>query len=366
MLKDSCSGLEMTMKKRVWKLFTVTVATVILLTGCGSAMNKTEAMDMAVSGSTYSNTGGMGFDYFVDGDFSYSMEEDMMEAPTTPEAGKESVDMETTTDLQVNSTNRKLIRRVYMSTETKEFDDFVAFVNGQTITYGGYIETSDVSGVSYNAYNHNRRASIIIRVPAKHLDAFVAQIGDMANIISKNESSEDVTLTYIETESRIASLEIQRDKLLAWMEDADTVDELIQLESRLSEVRYELEYYGGILRNYDNLVEFSTITLDIREVERMTIVEPDTVGDRIGKGLSDNLYDIGEGIKNFIVWFVTNLPYLLIWAVIIVAVVLIIRVIGKKAKAKKQKKLEAYQQQYNQNMMRQQYTAENTEGQREE
>jgi len=342
------------MKKRVWKLLTVAMVAVMLLTGCGGEMaaSKNEAaMDM-MSGTT-SNGGAMydGFDYFADADMKVEVEYEMDDsmAPEAPEEQmKETGSSDNAANAQVNTTNRKLIRRVYLSTETKEFDDFVAFVNGQTTTYGGYIENSDVSGTSYNAYNHHRRASIVIRVPAKHLDSFIAQIGNMANITNKSESSEDVTLPYIETESRIASLEIQRDKLLEWMEDAETVDELIKLEERLSEVRYQLEYYGGILRNYDNLVEFSTITLDIREVERMTIVEPETVGDRIGKGLSDNFYEIAEGFKNFIVWFVTSLPYLLIWAVIIVVVVLVIRVIIKKAKVKKQKRMEAYQQQYNQ------------------
>ncbi len=341
------------MKKRVWKLLTVAMVSVMLLTGCGSDMaaKNEAAMDMNMMTGTSSNAGGAmfdGFEYFADMDMKAEAEEMAPEAPQAqaPEKGNSASD--NAADAQVNTATRKLIRRVYLSTETKEFDDFVAFVNGQTTTYGGYIENSDVSGTSYNAYHHNRRASIVIRVPAKHLDAFIAQIGNMANITSKNESSEDVTLSYIETESRIASLEIQRDKLLEWMEDAETVEELIKLEERLSEVRYQLEYYGGILRNYDNLVEFSTITLDIREVERMTIQEPDTVGDRIGKGLSDNLYEIAESFKNFIVWFVTSLPYLLIWAVIIVAAVLVIRVIAKKAKIKKQKRMEAYQQQYNQ------------------
>jgi len=344
------------MKKRVWKLLTVAMVAVMLLTGCGGEMaaSKNEAAMDRVMSSTSSNAGGAlydGFEYFADADMKVEVEYEMDDsmAPEAPEEQmKETGSSDNATNAQVNTATRKLIRRVYLSTETKEFDDFVAFVNGQTTTYGGYIENSDVSGTSYNAYNHHRRASIVIRVPAKHLDAFIGQIGNMANITNQSESSEDVTLTYIETESRIASLEIQRDKLLEWMEDAETVDELIKLEERLSEVRYQLEYYGGILRNYDNLVEFSTITLDIREVERMTIVEPETVGDRIGKGLSDNFYEIAEGFKNFIVWFVTSLPYLLIWAVIIVAVVLVIRVIVKKSKAKRQKRMEAYQQQYNQ------------------
>lgn len=354
------------MKKRVWKLLTTAMVAVMLLTGCGSGMmmKNEAAMDMMVS--TSSNAGGAlydGFEYFADMDMKPEEEQMAPEAPQAqkPESGSSASD--NVADAQVNAATRKLIRRVYLSTETKEFDDFVAFVNGQTTTYGGYIENSDVSGTSYNAYNNTRRASIVIRVPAKHLDAFIAQIGTMANITSKNESSEDVTLPYIETESRITSLEIQRDKLLEWMEDAETVEELIQLEERLSEVRYQLEYYGGILRNYDNLVEFSTITLDIREVERMTVQEPDTVGDRIGKGLSDNLYDISEGFKNFIVWFVTSLPYLLIWAVIIVAAVLVIRVIVKRSKVKRQKRMEAYQQQYNQSrMLQNQYTQAQDEG----
>jgi len=360
------------MKKRVWKLLTVAMVAVMLLTGCGAEkMAATDsAMNQAMSG-TSSNAGGAmfdGFEYFVEEDMVQIETEEMKpEAPQAqaPETGKGIED--NAADAQVNTTTRKLIRRVYLSTETKEFDDFVAFVNGQTTTYGGYIENSDVSGTSYHAYNHTRRASIVIRVPAKHLDAFIAQIGNMANITSKSESSEDVTLSYIETESRIASLEIQRDKLLEWMEDAETVEELIKLEERLSEVRYQLEYYGGILRNYDNLVEFSTITLDIREVERMTIQEPDTVGDRIGKGLSDNLYEIAEGFKNFIVWFVTSLPYLLIWAVIIVAAVLVIRVIAKKAKIKKQKRMEAYQQQYNQSLaLQNQYVQEQNSEEKKE
>lgn len=359
------------MKKRVWKLLTAAMVAVMLLTGCGAEMMASDsAMNQAMSYTT--GSGGAlydGFEYFAEEEMKVEYDSDDYmdaEAPQTPEMETGTAD--NSADVQANTTTRKLIRRVYLSTETKEFDDFVSFVNGQTTTYGGYIESSDVSGTSYNSYGHNRRASIVIRVPAKYLDSFISQIGNMANITNQSESSEDVTLSYIETESRIASFEIQRDKLLEWMEDAETVDELIKLEERLSEVRYQLEYYGGILRNYDNLVEFSTITLDIREVERMTIVEPETVGDRIGKGLSDNFYRITEGFKNFIVWFVTSLPYLLIWAVIIVAAVLVIRVIAKKARIKKQKRMEAYQQQYNQSRaLQNQYAQEqgNTENRNE-
>jgi hypothetical protein len=71
-------------------------------------------------------------------------------------------------------------------------------------------------------------------------------------------------------------------------------------------------------------------------VERITPVteEKQTVAQRIKNGFSNTVYDISEGFKNFFVWFVVNLPYLLIWTVIVVAVILITRKYLKKRNAK--------------------------------
>ena len=81
---------------------------------------------------------------------------------------------------------------------------------------------------------------------------------------------------------------------------------------------------------YDNRINYSTLYLDINEVERETNVATElTYGEEIRQGLSDTMYDIGQGFRDFSIWFIVNLPVLLIWAVIIIVIVLIIRKILK-------------------------------------
>ena len=65
--------------------------------------------------------------------------------------------------------------------------------------------------------------------------------------------------------------------------------------------------------------------MNISEVERETVVDPETVGERISAGFSETMADISEDLEDFAVDFVVNLPYLLIWAVIITCIVVVFR-----------------------------------------
>ena len=89
--------------------------------------------------------------------------------------------------------------------------------------------------------------------------------------------------------------------------------------------------YETQLRRMDNKVDYNTVTITINEVERMTPTQDkETVFTRIKNGFSKTIYDISEGLKNFFVWFVVNLPYIIIWTAIISLAVLIIRKILRK------------------------------------
>ncbi len=49
--------------------------------------------------------------------------------------------------------------------------------------------------------------------------------------------------------------------------EAESIDSVIAIESRLSDVRYEIESIGSQLRSYDDLVTFDTISISIAEVK---------------------------------------------------------------------------------------------------
>lgn len=236
--------------------------------------------------------------------------------------------------------DRKLIRNVNLDMETLEFDQCIQSLERSITANGGYIQSSNVSNSSYrylqSGKKYMRNAYYTIRIPRERLDSFVDTIGNIGNVTNKSMSSEDVTLTYLDTEARAKSLQVQQERILALLEKAEDIDSIIQLEARLSDITYQLESKESILKNYDNLVSFSTVYLNLNEVERITEVveEPISFGQEIVNGIKDTAYDIKEGFKDFVYWFIVDLPYILFWgAIIVVAVILIVKRI-KKIKAK--------------------------------
>lgn len=257
--------------------------------------------------------------------------------------GEEPAEMETAAagGVSTNSTvsqtaqvNRKLIRTFDVNIETKEFDDVLSGIQAKVQELGGYIEQSSLDGGSAYYSHYNRYSDMTVRVPSDKLDSFIVNVKETANVTYISESTEDITLRYVDTESRKIALETERDRLLELLEKAETVEDIITIESRLSEVRYELESYASQLRTFDNQVDYSTVHISIREVDRETKVEPKTFWEEVTEEFGDSLYDMGRGFRNFAIWFLGSSPYLVIWAVVIAVIILGCRTVGKKRRLK--------------------------------
>lgn len=227
--------------------------------------------------------------------------------------------------------NRKLIRTAYLSVESTEFDALLANINQSVAALGGYLEQADISGSSISASINSRRdACLVARIPADKFDQFITQVGEHGNITSKSESTQDVTLQYSDVESRKKSLTIEQERIWALLEKADTLEAVIALESRLSEIRYQLESLESQLRLYDNQVDYSSVTLNISEVQVFTPTSPDSVLTRIEKGFNRNLKAVGSALVNFVVWFLSSIPVLVLLGVIIAIITLIVKTVNKK------------------------------------
>ena len=225
---------------------------------------------------------------------------------------------------------RKLIRDVSMNVEARDFDGVLSQITDKVGELGGYVESSDVSGVNSYGGSQQRHADIRARIPADRLDRFVETVESAGNVTSKQEQVTDVTLQYSDAESRKKSLEIEQERLWALLEKADSLDAVVALEARLSEIRYELESYTSQLRLYDNQVDYSTVSIYMREVKDLTPTAPDSIGTRIQKGFNRSLNNLGEAVTDLIVWLAVNSPILFVLAVIIGAVVLIVRRLSRK------------------------------------
>lgn len=231
--------------------------------------------------------------------------------------------------------NRKTIKTATLNLQTLEFDQFLTALQEQVKAVGAYIEYSYESG-NNRYYNASRNAEYRIRVPQSNLQTFLDGMGGIATVVSKNEQEQDVTLAYVDTESRIKTLQIEQERLLALLEKAENLESIIALEQRLGEVRYQIESYTSQLRTYDNKITYSTVSIYVSEVLRVTAQEPKTVWERISNGWDNTMYNIKTGAQDWFVWVIVSAPYLIFWAVVLVVVVVIINKQRKRRKSKKQ------------------------------
>jgi len=245
---------------------------------------------------------------------------------------------ETTQETVQALSQRKLIKTVDLHVETKEFDTVMLTLEDQVVAMGGYIENMETyNGSTYNGYRSARDASLTIRIPKDKLETFLDTISGISNVIRRSENVDDVTLEYVDIESRRNALRTEQERLLELLAMAENVEEIILIEDRLSDVRYQLESMESQLRTYDNKVDYSTVYLNVEEVKELTPVVEETVWQRITGGFAESLEDIGNGFVEWSIWFVVHIPYLVIWAVVIMIAVIIVKKIRKKRRERKQK-----------------------------
>ena len=249
------------------------------------------------------------------------------------ESATRSADSKESGEAKVES-GRKLVRNAQLDVQTKEFDAFIDKLNSKISSLGGYVENSGISGNSYYS-SYMRNAHITARVPEDKFDEFLTAVSELANVTEKTINVKDITDDFIDTESRIKALEAEQKALLGILEKADTVTDTIEVYERLSEVNASLERYKSTLKSYENQVSYSKVEIEISEVERITESEKEGFFAETGRRLKDNLFDLGRGLRNMLISFISSLPYLLLLAVIAIVVIIIVKKVIKKRKIRR-------------------------------
>lgn len=285
----------------------------VLLTGCGSAGKSAESYDSGM--------------------VEYAVSDEAAMAPAEGAAMKNSATDTGSTQLPQN---RKWIVTVNLTAETDDLDALRSALDEKIAALNGYVEDQSVyNGSIYDSGRRYRSANLTVRIPADSIDAFLQDVGGLANIVRQNKSIEDVTLSYVATESRLKALETEEARLLELLSQAENMTDLLEIEARLSEVRSELENYASQKRLYDNQIDYATIYIAIEEVQEYTPTEEPSLWERIRDGFKDNLEGVGEGLLDVLVWFIVSIPTLVVLAVVVLILVLIVRRIRRRRKAKK-------------------------------
>lgn len=316
------------------------------LTGCGGSYSDTARAEKTL-GSRYANTKeAVATEAMATGDYGYDMyeaEEAFAEEYAESPSGSANGSADNSAG-NYNDSARKLIKTYNLSVETEEFEQFNQFIQNKIKELSGYIQDmNEYNGSSFARQKERKYSNLTIRIPVDRVDDFLQIVGDKANIINQSVGVEDVTMNYVDTETRKKSLEIEQQRLLEFMSQAETVEDMLNIEERLADVRYRIESLTSTLKTYDNLVEYTTIYMSIDEVEEYTEPEPETFGDQISSAFSSGWEHLVDFLQAFAVFFIEALPILLLLGVIALIIVIIIRTCIKSARKKAAKRLAAQQ-----------------------
>ena len=231
--------------------------------------------------------------------------------------------------------------------ETTEFDQSIAALEELIAQNGGFIESSSVNGSNYydsaRGKVSRRSASYTLRVPSEKFALLMGSLSTIGNVPYTYTYTENVTAQYYDVQARLTALQKQEERLLEMMDLAETVEDIITIEDKLTDVRYRIDSLQSSLNNWDRRVAYSTLNISVQEVQVYT---PETVtkltyGQRLANAFTDALENTGEFFKDLLVFLVSALPTIVILAVLFFVCRPLVKKLIARGKARRAEKREA-------------------------
>lgn len=213
-------------------------------------------------------------------------------------------------DTQVEE--RHLVHTADMTVRVEDVDEATERAKELTTASDGYVSAEQVRTPT----GGSSVATLTLRVPNDGYEDALAELAELGERSSLERSVEDVTEEVADTESRIASSEAALETLRGYLDEADGVDELLEVESHIQDRQEELEAFQARLAVLENRTAHSTISLSLRSVhEPREDIDADTPAGFLG-GLESGaraLLTVGQGLLTLVGWL---LPFAVVVAVL--------------------------------------------------
>lgn len=295
------------MRKRLWTGLLIFILAVSMV-GCGKSSNETtaEAQDVSVKFSQSV----AGYDGGAKNDT--AAPSTAASAESKPEAGDAG---EGNTSIVPASAeiNQKIIFTGQVDYQTLDFEKTRNDLNSYMTSMGAFIQNSSVQGGGIG-YQRLKSAMFVYRIPKDRYNQAFVDMKKFGTVVFEQSSGEDVTERYFDTEARLKSLKMQQERLLALLDKATKMEDILKIEKELQTTQYDIENLTGTLKKWDSLVEYSTLTVNIQEVEQIKPLVPtekDGLFKRIAAGFKSSISGLWDFTQNLLIFLAAAIPVLL-------------------------------------------------------
>ena len=233
----------------------------------------------------------------------------------------------------VETTERKLIRTVSLTMRTSNYDADLKTIQELVVSSGGYEEYHFESGDTING--ESRFVEMTLRIPADQLDTFLGGINGVARVVNRSENTVDRTTEYSDNQTRINTLNLKLTRLNELLVAAESIEDILAIETQISDTQYELDLLTGSQINIDRQVDMSTVILSMQEDKPTEITPEMTFGQKLSRALKGSWGNFGEFLRNALVFIIMAMPALLTICALALVIVLIRKAV-KKNKSRKQ------------------------------
>lgn len=206
-----------------------------------------------------------------------------------------------------NNIERKIIYTGQISLVVEEFEEMETAIPGLVKEFGGYLKSANINRTE----GRWRSGSWVARIPSARFSEFLKAIANLGIAEHQEQSTQDVTMEFLDVEARIASKKQVEQRILKLLENRDgKLSDIVEAEHKLADVRSEIESMQGRLRYLQNQTVFSTVTIEVREEKDYVPAQAPDFGGRIGKAWQESLRALKIASQNFVVGVVAFVPWI--------------------------------------------------------
>lgn len=210
-----------------------------------------------------------------------------------------------------------ILHTVSVTLQSEQYDRDMQTIDKMLSQSHGWSEYRSVYGEPIKeGQSTGRFASMTLRIPMEDLEAFVRSISGIGRLVGSESTAEDISDSYYDTQGRLMMYETQRDRLTELLGQAQNMADIIEIESKLSEVQYAIESLTGALNNWNSRANSAVVYVSVTEVAAGETKVPVTLFERLGAAVGDSIRAAGAFASDMLVFLIMAVPYLIALAAV--------------------------------------------------